>query len=34
MNEFKENFLPISPEEETIGKAIVNAAFTVHKMVM
>lgn len=25
------NFLPISPEEELIGKAIVNAAYTVHK---
>ena len=25
------NFLPISPEEEEIGKAIVNAAYTVHK---
>ncbi len=25
------NFLPISPEEDEIGKAIVNAAYTVHK---
>ena len=25
------NFIPISMEEETIGKAIVNAAYTVHK---
>jgi GxxExxY protein len=24
-------FLPITPEEEAIGKAIVNAAYTVHK---
>jgi GxxExxY protein len=27
----QEIFLPISPEEEKIGKAIVNAAFEVHK---
>lgn len=25
------SFLPISPEEEVLGKAIVNAAYTVHK---
>jgi GxxExxY protein len=27
----KENYGRITPEEETVGKAIVNAAFTVHK---
>jgi GxxExxY protein len=27
----KENFLPLSQEEELVGKAIVNAAFIVHK---
>ena len=27
----KENFLPLTIEEEAIGKAIVNAAYTVHK---
>lgn len=27
----KERFSPISPEEEAIGKAIVNAAYIVHK---
>jgi GxxExxY protein len=31
MNDFKGNFLPISAEEEAIGKAVVNAAYTVHK---
>ena len=25
------NFLPITPEEEAVGKAVVNAAYTVHK---
>lgn len=27
----KANYLPLSPEEEAVGKAIVNAAFIVHK---
>jgi GxxExxY protein len=27
----KENYLPLSPEEEEVGKAIVNAAYIVHK---
>jgi len=31
MSNIKSTFLPISPEEEAIGKAIVNAAYTVHK---
>jgi hypothetical protein len=26
----KEKFLPITPEEESIGNAIVNAAYIVH----
>ena len=25
------SFLPITPEEEAVGKAVVNAAYTVHK---
>ena len=29
--EHKRNFQPVSPEEEEIGKAIVNAAYIVHK---
>ena len=31
MNDIKLRFSPIPPEEEAIGKAIVNAAYTVHK---
>jgi len=31
MNDLKGSFLPISAEEEAIGKAVVNAAYTVHK---
>ena len=31
MSDIKSNFFPISPEEEAIGKAVVNAAYTVHK---
>lgn len=31
MDSLKASFLPISTEEEAIGKAIVNAAYTVHK---
>lgn len=31
MNEFKTRFSPISLEEQSVGKAIVNAAYTVHK---
>lgn len=31
MNGIKYSFAPISPEEEAIGKAIINAAYTVHK---
>lgn len=30
-NKERKNFLPLSEEEETIGKAIVNAAFHVHQ---
>ena len=29
--EHKERFLPLTEEEERIGKAVVNAAFIVHK---
>lgn len=31
MSDIKSSFSPISPEEEAIGKAVVNAAYTVHK---
>lgn len=31
MKVHKMNYSPIGPEEEVIGKAIVNAAYTVHK---
>lgn len=31
MIDFKKHYFPISEEEEKIGKAIVNAAYTVHK---
>lgn len=29
--EYKRSFQPLSPEEEEIGKAVVNAAYEVHK---
>lgn len=31
MCEIKRRYLPLSPEEEAVGKAVVNAAYTVHK---
>ena len=31
MNDQKGFFLPLSPEEEAVGKAVVNAAYIVHK---
>jgi len=31
MGDFNARFLPISEEEQAVGKAIVNAAYTVHK---
>ncbi len=31
MNDYQGKFIPISPEEEIVGKAIVNAAYKVHK---
>ena len=31
MMDHNRSFLPVTPEEETIGKAVVNAAYTVHK---
>jgi GxxExxY protein len=31
MREFKKSFYPISAEEEAVGKAVVNAAYIVHK---
>lgn len=31
MTDLKKQYIPISEEEEKIGKAIVNAAYTVHK---
>ena len=31
MSEIKRSFFPISTEEEAVGKAVVNAAYTVHK---
>jgi len=31
MADYKKSFLPITDEEEMVGKAVVNAAYTVHK---
>jgi len=31
MTDYIRSYLPLTPEEETIGKAVVNAAYTVHK---
>ena len=31
MKDYMGSFLPLSPEEEEIGKAVVNAAYVVHK---
>jgi GxxExxY protein len=31
MKDYKENFKPITAEEEAVGRAIVNAAYTIHK---